>query len=116
MAPKSNAALKAIAAAKAAIAAGASTEVPLHLRNASFAGARGMGYGRGYIYPHDHPGHWARQQYLPDGVKGPFYHPSDQGYEVKHQARLADRRPEPGGGDDAGASDSETGETDTGSP
>jgi putative ATPase len=110
MAPKSNAALKAIAAAKAAIAAGASTEVPLHLRNASFSGARGLGYGRGYVYPHDHPGHWARQQYLPDGVEGPFYHPSDQGYEVKHQARLADRRPAPGDGDAAQVGDSETGE------
>ena len=93
MAPKSNAALKALAAAKEAIGAGASTEVPLHLRNASFAGARGMGYGRGYVYPHDHPGHWARQQYLPDGVEGPFYRPSDQGYEQKHGARLAARRP-----------------------
>jgi putative ATPase len=92
MAPKSNAALKALAAAKEAISSGSSTEVPLHLRNASFAGARGMGYGRGYIYPHDHPGHWARQQYLPDGVEGPFYQPSDQGYEVKHRARLEDRR------------------------
>jgi putative ATPase len=92
MAPKSNAALRALGAAKDAISAGASTEVPLHLRNASFAGARGMGYGRGYIYPHDHPGHWARQQYLPDGVEGPFYRPSDQGYEVKHRARLEERR------------------------
>jgi putative ATPase len=92
MAPKSNAALKAIGAAKAAISEGASTEVPLHLRNASFAGARGLGYGRGYVYPHDHPGHWARQQYLPDGVEGPFYQPSDQGYEVKHRARLEERR------------------------
>jgi putative ATPase len=92
MAPKSNAALKAIGAAKAAIAEGAPTDVPLHLRNASFAAARGMGFGRGYVYPHDHPGHWARQQYLPDGVDGPFYRPSDQGYEVKHQARLDARR------------------------
>jgi putative ATPase len=92
MAPKSNAALKAISAAKAAISEGAATEVPLHLRNASFAGARGLGYGRGYIHPHDHPGHWARQQYLPDGVEGPFYRPSDQGYELKHRARLDDRR------------------------
>ena len=92
MAPKSNAALKAINAAKAAIAEGAPTDVPLHLRNASFAGARGLGYGKGYIYPHDHQGHWARQRYLPDGVEGPFYQPSDQGYEVKHQARLAERR------------------------
>jgi len=102
MAPKSNAALNAIDAAKAAIAEGASTEVPLHLRNASFAGARGMGYGRGYIYPHDHPGHWARQQYLPDGVEGPFYHPSDQGYEVKHQARLDARRQPPADANDDG--------------
>jgi putative ATPase len=92
MAPKSNAALKALAAAKEAIGAGAATEVPLHLRNASFAGARAMGFGRGYVYPHDHPGHWARQQYLPDGVEGPFYRPSDQGYEQKHQARLDARR------------------------
>lgn len=92
MAPKSNAALKALGAAKSAISEGANTEVPLHLRNASFGGARGLGYGRGYIYPHDHPGHWARQQYLPDGVRGPFYHPSDQGYEAKHQARLEARR------------------------
>jgi putative ATPase len=51
-----------------------------------------MGYGRGYIYPHDHPGHWAAQQYLPDGVEGPFYRPSDQGYEQKHQTRLEARR------------------------
>jgi putative ATPase len=92
MAPKSNAALKAINAAKAAISEGVNTEVPLHLRNASFGGARGLGYGRGYAYPHDHPGHWVEQRYLPDGVDGPFYEPSDQGYEAKHQARLAARR------------------------
>ncbi|MGE3270949.1 MAG: replication-associated recombination protein A [Chloroflexota bacterium] len=95
MAPKSNSALKALAAAKVAITEGASTEVPMHLRNASFAGARGLGYGRGYDYPHDFPGHWVQQRYLPDGVNGPFYQPSDQGYEAKHQARLAARR-EPG--------------------
>ncbi|MCC7369543.1 MAG: replication-associated recombination protein A [Chloroflexi bacterium] len=96
MAPKSNAALKAIGAAKAAISEGANTEVPLHLRNASFAGARGLGYGRGYAYPHDYPGHWIQQRYLPEGVEGPFYVPSDQGYEAKHQTRLAARRePDP---------------------
>lgn len=92
MAPKSNAALKALGAAKAAISDGANTEIPLHLRNASFSGARGLGYGRGYQYPHDYDGHWVRQRYLPDGVNGPFYEPSDQGYEVKHQTRLESRR------------------------
>jgi putative ATPase len=88
MAPKSNAALRAIGAAKEAIAAGANTEVPLHLRNASFGGARGLGYGQDYRYPHDYDGHWTEQQYLPDGVTGPFYQPSDQGYEVTHRERL----------------------------
>ena len=92
MAPKSNAALKAIGAAKSAISEGANTEIPLHLRNASFSGARGLGYGRGYQYPHEYDGHWVRQRYLPDGVNGPYYEPSDQGYEAKHQARLEGRR------------------------
>lgn len=81
LAPKSNTALKAIGAAKAVIERGANTEVPLHLRNASFRGAAGMGYGRDYRYPHDYPGHWVDERYLPEGVGGPFYEPSDQGEE-----------------------------------
>jgi putative ATPase len=88
MAPKSNAALRAIGAAKEAIAGGANVDVPLHLRNASFSGARGLGYGRDYRYPHDFPGHWVEQQYLPDGVDGPFYEPSDRGYEATHRKLL----------------------------
>jgi putative ATPase len=94
-APKSNSAIRAIGAAKAAIERGANTEVPLHLRNASFRGAEKLGYGRDYRYPHDHPGHWVAQQYLPDGVDERFYQPSDQGYE----ATL--RRPDRAGNDDA---------------
>ena len=86
LAPKSNAALRAIRAAKDAIAAGANTEVPLHLRNASFRGAVALGYGAEYRYPHDHPGHWVAQQYLPDGVDGRFYEPSDQGWEGSRRA------------------------------
>lgn len=92
MAPKSNAALRALQAAKTAIQNGASTEVPLHLRDASFPGARGLGYGRAYRYPHDFPGHWVPQPYLPDGVTGPFYEPSDQGHEAGHRARLEELR------------------------
>ena len=77
-------------AAKPAIADGASTEVPLHLRNASFAGARGLGYGRGYVYPHDHPGHWAPQQYLPDEVATEqFYRPGGFGFEKRIAERMA---------------------------
>ena len=75
--------------------------MPLHLRNASFAGARGMGYGRATCIRTTIDGHWVRQRYLPDGVEGPFYQPSDQGYEVKHQARLAERRARAAEPDDA---------------
>ena len=86
-APKSNSAIRAITAAKAAIGRGANTEVPLHLRNASFRGAEALGYGREYRYPHDYPGHWVAQSYLPNGVNERFYEPSDQGLE----ARLGDQ-------------------------
>ena len=95
MAPKSNAALKAIRAATAAIEGGANTEVPLHLRNASFAGARRLRYGVEYHYPHDFPGHWVEQQYLPDGVTERFYAPTEQGHERRHRERLDERRAEP---------------------
>ena len=86
-APKSNSAIRAITAAKAAIGRGANTEVPLHLRNASFRGAEALGYGSEYRYPHDYPGHWVAQSYLPNGVNERFYEPSDQGLE----ARLGDQ-------------------------
>jgi putative ATPase len=94
-APKSNSAIRAIGAAKAAIERGANTEVPLHLRNASFRGAEALGYGRDYRYPHDHPGHWVAQQYLPEGVDERFYQPSDQG----HEGRIC--RPDRPGNEDA---------------
>ena len=99
MAPKSNAALKAIRAAMAAIEGGANTEVPLHLRNASFAGARRLGYGAEYLYPHDYPGHWVEQRHLPDGVSAHFYEPTEQGHERRHRERLAERRPAPESGE-----------------
>jgi replication-associated recombination protein RarA len=88
MAPKSNAAYRAIRAAQAAIEGGANVEVPLHLRNASFAGARGLGYGREYRYPHDYPDGWVEQRYLPDGVEARFYEPSDRGHERRHREKL----------------------------
>jgi putative ATPase len=88
-APKSNRAADALWRAQAAIEAGANTEVPLHLRNASFGGARGLGYGQGYKYAHDFAGAYAVQRHLPDGVEGPFYEPGEQGYEREIAARLA---------------------------
>lgn len=94
-APKSNASAAALWRAREAIRQGANLEVPLHLRNLAFAGARDLGYGVEYRYPHDWPGHHVRQQYLPDGVDQVFYRPSDQGLEQEIARRLATWR---GGG------------------
>jgi len=62
--------------------------VPIHLMDPT-RDAKGFGHGAGYDYPHSHPGHWAPQQYLPDGVMGThFYEPSDQGYEAQAAERV----------------------------
>jgi putative ATPase len=87
-APKSNRAAQALWRAQAAIEAGANTEVPLHLRNASFGGARALGYGQGYQYAHDYAGAHVAQRYLPAGVDERFYEPGEQGYEREIAARL----------------------------
>ncbi len=87
-APKSNRAAAALWAAQAAIEAGANTEVPLHLRNASFGGAKALGYGRDYKYAHDYEGAYVAQRYLPEGVDQRFYEPSDRGYERTIAERL----------------------------
>ncbi|MGH2366647.1 MAG: replication-associated recombination protein A, partial [Chloroflexota bacterium] len=87
-APKSNRAAQALWSAQAAIEAGANTEVPLHLRNASFGGARALGYGQGYKYAHDYDGAHVTQRYLPDGVDQRFYEPGEQGYERSIAERL----------------------------
>jgi putative ATPase len=87
-APKSNSALAYHAALHEIEENGAGT-VPTHLMDAS-RDAKGLGHGQGYDYPHDHEGHWAPQQYLPNGVLGKvFYKPSDQGYESEVQERVA---------------------------
>ncbi|MGI8424898.1 MAG: replication-associated recombination protein A [Chloroflexota bacterium] len=88
-APKSNRAAEALWRAQAKIEEGANTEVPLHLRNASFGGAKGLGYGQGYQYAHEFEGAHAVQRHLPDGVDGPFYEPSDRGYEALMLERMS---------------------------
>ena len=53
----------------------------MHYR-ANYAGAAQQGFGTDYDYPHDHPGGWVAQQYLPDELVGStFYEPSDHGRE-----------------------------------
>jgi putative ATPase len=83
-APKSNASLKAISGATDAVREHGSLPVPLHLRNAPTELLRREGHGEGYRYPHDQPGHFVREQYLPDDLKGVrFYLPTDQGREAE---------------------------------
>ncbi len=87
LAPKSNSALKALEAAGQELRAERPGRVPGHLQSATFSGERALGIGVGYVYPHDHPGHWVPQRYLPEGLDGGYYRPSDQG----HEPELAER-------------------------
>jgi putative ATPase len=96
LAPKSNSAYLALAEATRELEQATPGRVPSHLQSASYPGERKLGIGVGYVYPHDHPGHWVAQRYLPEGLQGGYYRPSDQGAE----AALADawrrrREPEP---------------------
>ena len=53
-------------------------EVPMHIRNAPIEDMRKLGYNEGYLYPHDFPGHWVEQQYLPDKMVGTKYYIKDE--------------------------------------
>lgn len=91
-APKSNRTSVALWEASAKVRESA-PPVPLHLRNASFRGAKQMGYGVGYKYPHEFKAGFAAQQYLPDELKdAKFYEPSDIGFEQRVKERMEGRR------------------------
>lgn len=80
--PKSNAAYAGLARALADVEAGKGLQVPLHLRDAHYQGAGALGRGSAYRYPHDFPGNWVRQQYLPDDLAGArYYEPTENGSE-----------------------------------
>lgn len=90
--PKSNSVSMAVDAALADAEKGGFGPVPVHLRDTHYAGHERIGSGQGYQYPHDFPGHWVRQEYMPPEVKGKkYYHPSEMGHEAtilkNHQAR-----------------------------
>lgn len=81
-APKSNSVISAIDQAMEAVCTEKTRPVPVHLKDTHYKGAEKLGHGAGYLYPHDFPGHYVKQQYLPDGMEGrTFYHPSDEGFE-----------------------------------
>ena len=94
-APKSNSAVKAIAAAKESVSQ-IRTTVPGHLQDAHYKGAKNLGHGTGYKYAHDYPGHYVLQQYLPDEIKNArFYEPGDLGYEKRIKEYLSEIRSRP---------------------
>ena len=81
-APKSNAAALAIWQARSDVRDGALGEVPTHLRDSNYQGAKDLGHGGGYQYPHDDKRGWVRQVYLPDALVGRrWYRPSAHGNE-----------------------------------
>lgn len=92
--PKSNSVSSAVDAAFADAEKGGFGPVPVHLRDTHYAGHERLGSGEGYLYPHDFPGHWVRQEYMPPEVRGKqYYRPSEMGHEAtilkNHQAREA---------------------------
>jgi putative ATPase len=86
---KSNSLYTAYGKVEEEIKKGTNEPVPLHLRNAPTPLMKNLGYGKGYKYAHDYPGHFVEQQNLPDLMRGKsFYTPSDQGYEKQVAKRL----------------------------
>lgn len=95
--PKSNAIAMTIDKIMQSFDALKSAEVPLHLRDAHYSGAKKLGHV-GYRYPHDYPGHYVDQQYLPDAIRDRvFYEATDQGMEekIRHNQELRRRQGAP---------------------
>ncbi|WP_222865871.1 replication-associated recombination protein A [Aeromicrobium senzhongii] len=89
-APKSNAVIRAIDAAMADVRAGKVGAVPPALRDAHYAGAKKLGHGHDYVYPHDDTRGVVPQQYAPDDVDGSdYYEPGPHGAEGAIAERLA---------------------------
>lgn len=87
-APKSNSVTNAIFAAQSLVREKRTGLVPPYLRDAHYEGSKELGH-IGYMYPHDYPGHFVKQQYLPDEIKDcVFYEPGDEGYEASVKERL----------------------------
>jgi putative ATPase len=81
-APKSNAVTTSLGAALADVRDRPGGAVPAHLRDSHYPGATRLGHGEGYVYPHDAPGGWVRQQYRPDDLDTRYYRPTGRGRDV----------------------------------
>jgi putative ATPase len=90
-APKSNASYVGINRAMKDVAERRTPPVPIHLRDTNYPGAKKLGHGEGYKYPHDFPGHYVEQDYVPDEAKsGPYYEPSDSGREAEIRKQMGE--------------------------
>lgn len=85
LSPKSNAAYKGINNALEAL--GANQPIPDHLKDTHYQGAKKLGAGIGYLYPHDYPYHWVKQQYLPDALKEVRFLDFDSGTPYENQLK-----------------------------
>jgi len=93
LAPKSNSAASALWRATAEVQHRRAGPVPIHLRDAHYRGAKVLGHGEGYVYPHDAPSGWVPQEHLPPEVAGArFYEPGPHGAEPELAAALEQRR------------------------
>jgi putative ATPase len=93
LAPKSNASTKAISRASAHVREHGAGEPPPYLQDAHYPGAKQLGRGEGYRYPHDEPGAVTDQPLAPESVRAErFYEPTDRGFEAELQKRAADLR------------------------
>lgn len=95
---KSNSVVTAIGAAMDDASRGGFGAVPVHLRDTSYKGAQRLGgadgekNGKNYLYPHDFPGHWVEQTYMPEDLVGKVYYtPSGEGEEIGHPRRWKHR-------------------------
>ncbi|MCU0268152.1 MAG: replication-associated recombination protein A [Acidimicrobiales bacterium] len=92
-APKSNRVTVALGRARSDVRDHPGDEVPLHLRDAHYRGARSLGHGVGYDYPHDHADGWVAQQHRPAELEQHvYYEPSDHGREARLRDDLERRR------------------------
>jgi putative ATPase len=100
-APKSNRVTVALGRARADVKERAGGEVPNHLRDGHYKGAKSLGHGEGYDYPHDAPEGWVDQQYRPVELSGRvYYEPSSHGAEERVRQRMHERRSSPRQGED----------------
>ncbi len=86
-APKSNSAIRGIDAAMADVRHDNCGDIPAHLKDCHYTGAKKLGRGLTYQFPHDFPGHWVEQQYLPDALVGHTYY--EYGENKNEQAARA---------------------------